>query len=482
VQAACRQRGKLGVWRQRTCLRIPESEPPTRCERNREAGEVLRALGMELVERCLEREPHVQPIESDLESDPWNQHRVTKLPVDSEDTGAHPLHAVVRGEHDTDKPAAEAVAVLEATAELGEPTAVVRAEREQGMKRQLVGLVVLLRKTDAARGDLVRDRGQLRVVAEHCADLGLDVETFGELVGARGGDRATHEESRPEELHMPSSHDFDARDGRRFAGGLTVNRMRGWLVLVMLATGCNRVLGLDETYSIDARPDAVGCSGAVFAGPDPLVEFDDGDVEFDSQLRYDGLELFFSKIANGRNETYVATRTSTVARFGPPMKASFDGPISDYDSALSGDGLRLMFVSDRNSTNEVFEVTRAAIDQPFGAPGAVPVPAINGLIDSIDLSDDGRHLYYANSTGDLWMAKRSELGEPFVDAIQLLENAAVFPTLSPDERELFYAPSIDIATASRLRDNGGDPDMAADGTTMTLSISSGLSVMTRPCM
>ena len=41
---------------------------------------------------------------------------------------------------------------------------------------------------------------------------------------------------------------------------------------------------------------------------------------------------------------------------------------------------------------------------------------------------------------------------------------------------------FELATAAQFRTSGGDPDMAGDGTTLTLALNSGLSVMTRPCM
>lgn len=274
--------------------------------------------------------------------------------------------------------------------------------------------------------------------------------------------------------------------------------MRWWPVVLVLATGCNRIFSLEETYPIDARPDAVGCSGAVFAGPDPLTEFDDSATEFDPQVRVDGLEMWFAKLTNGLNETYVTTRVSSVARFSAPVKAPFDGPVSDYDPALSGDGLRLVFISDRTGDKELFEVTRESLGEAFGPPGAVSVPPTSTELDSVDLTDDGLRVYYANREGDLWTATRRSFGEPFVDAVQIATARATFPSASPDQRELFFSPPgeaqiwrvvradasepFDFNSAVRLRDTGGDADMAADGTTLTISLDNGIAVMTRPCM
>lgn len=272
--------------------------------------------------------------------------------------------------------------------------------------------------------------------------------------------------------------------------------MRPWLVAVILTTGCNRLLSLEETYPVDARPDAIGCSGALFIGPDPLVGFEGGDGEYDSQLRFDGLELWFTIVRGGETDLFVAKRGNPNAAFGAPQVAAFVSTAPDYDPALTGDGLRLMFVTGRNGGREVFETTRAALDQEFGPPSGVTVPSTG--IESIDLSDDGLRLYYTNSAGDLWMVNRPGHDAPFTDAIQLLTAVAVFPTLSPDERELFYLPvartneiwrmvrpsataEFDPATAIKLRD-GTDPDMAGDGTTLTLTVNNGVSVMTRPCM
>jgi hypothetical protein len=123
-------------------------------------------------------------------------------------------------------------------------------------------------------------------------------------------------------------------------------------------------------------------------------------------------------------------------------------------------------------------------------------------IDSIDLSADGLRLYYANRSGDLWVAHRDDRSATaFRDAARVvLDSRAFYVSLSPDELEIFYNNPDDPMSAMKLRrqtrgaadlpfdpgteilhDDGADPDVSHDGTTLFLSIDNGLTMFTRTC-
>jgi Tol biopolymer transport system component len=189
-----------------------------------------------------------------------------------------------------------------------------------------------------------------------------------------------------------------------------------------------------------------------------------------------------------------------VAFTGAPALAAFDslGNKRDADPSLTGDGLRLLFVSERNGTPEIFEVTRDSIDAEFGMPSAIPAPPADNGYAGLDVSDDGMRLYFCNFEGDLWTAVRTSFSEPFTQRQQLATRLAVFPSISPDQRELYFNPpggdktlwrvvrgsadeAFDFSTAVKLRNEGYDPDLSADGTTMIVGVGGGLSIMQRPC-
>ena len=283
--------------------------------------------------------------------------------------------------------------------------------------------------------------------------------------------------------------------------------MRGLLLLLLGTAGCNQVLGLSTTYGIDARPDAVGCSGAQFQGPVELPDLSPGLDQFDPSERADGLELWFT-IQDADIKVYVVTRPSVDVdyREADVAPAPFNAPagVRDNDPSIGADGLRVMFLSTRgNLGSRAWEVVRPSLDAPFSAPSQV-----RGLeataIDGLDLSLDGKTVYFTSEQdgGRLSRAHRNELTEPFV-----IETAdpdgkpfalgIAFPSISPDEKELFFENVASGGIERKTRGditrafsdtsesiNGaraGDPDLTQDGRTLYVALSSTFWKFTRDC-
>jgi len=270
-----------------------------------------------------------------------------------------------------------------------------------------------------------------------------------------------------------------------------MDRMR-CAVLALSVVGCNQIYGLDPTQVRDLEP--TECSTIQFGPPMSLAQFDDNGVkEFDAQLSADGKELWFITIPG---PLYVLHRGVWNDRTG-----EFDvvdvTPIADSgitEPALTADGRRLMFVGDRNGT-VVFEGVRA--DPDAGMFDSVRVVVgLEAGVESLDLSWDGLRIYYTvKGSGELWTAARPARDEPFGTAT-LLFDGAIYPSVSPDELEVFYNhhdtpnPLYRRTRPDRARpfgpealvlDEGEDPDVAPTSDTMIVARNNGLSLMHRVC-
>lgn len=281
-------------------------------------------------------------------------------------------------------------------------------------------------------------------------------------------------------------------------------------MLLVLASGCNRIFGLDKTEPFDApppRPDAVGCAGKAFVGPDVLTEFDavPNRSEFDPTENADGTELWFSsrEAAGNAQDLSWSTKIAATGKWGPSTVAPFNLPgVTDADPALSDDGLRLVFMSDRLGSLRAWEVARTAVGQPFG--GAAILRGIDGIpVDGLDMTLDGLTLYFsAANDGELHVAHRSSVDAPFVaeeegGALRVLANGVAYPSISPDGREVFYGhPGGGSATYRRVRgdtsqpfevteeviyNDADDPEISADGRRLYFARSGALLVARRDC-
>jgi hypothetical protein len=276
--------------------------------------------------------------------------------------------------------------------------------------------------------------------------------------------------------------------------------------VVVAASGCNQIFGLHDTKLLlpDGPPppiDAVGCSGETFHGPVPFPFATSG---YDPAESPNGLELWFDQPdltppppESAHAQIYVAARPTLADAFDAGTKAPFTDPsgtTAAYDPAITGDGLHLLYVTSRAGAS-VWEVERAS---PTDAFPSNPSPRASlGTANAIAISLDGLTAYLSRG-GELFVATRPQLMDDFTTPVDL-GIAGTNPTISPDDRELFYdttgqpgasimrrvrASSADAFGAEELvTANGYEPSITADSRTLLLVVNSTPVVeqMTRSC-
>jgi hypothetical protein len=270
------------------------------------------------------------------------------------------------------------------------------------------------------------------------------------------------------------------------------------IAIVIGVAGCNQVLGIEQTQLPDA-PKPIGCSGELFMNPIAVPGFDGGDSEYDASPRKDGLEIWFVKHVTADSEYRIhrATRSSTLEAFTTIEQNRFAPGIRTSDPALTDDGLRLVYLA--NGNQQAFEVTRPSWGEELGAP--VPLAGLGEIsgIAGLDISFDGLTLYFSTVSGELWAATRPALDRAFDDR-RMLFTGAIYPSISPDELELFYNSPADAPTSSRLLrrvresptapfdpqeqlilDHGVDPEVSPDASTLIYAANGGFMMMQRTC-
>jgi len=266
---------------------------------------------------------------------------------------------------------------------------------------------------------------------------------------------------------------------------------------VVLLAGCNRLLGLDPTLEVAAPlPDAPppGCAGALFGATTNLsVMTSDGVAD---PTLVDPLELWLTwRHPAGTAHVASATRTDTTQPFGTPQVASFAITDFDTDPAFTGNRLHVFFIS---SDAHIYEADRSSLAMPWSA--ARIVPGIDGEDASmgIDVTANGLAIYFSDVNYHLHTASRATLNENFGPVTDLAPTLAItFPSISPDQLELFYNPhnsselhrltrsdpaaDFDPASDITIYMHGDDPDISADATTLIYFNQGNLQTAHRDC-
>jgi hypothetical protein len=204
-------------------------------------------------------------------------------------------------------------------------------------------------------------------------------------------------------------------------------------VVALALVGCNQAYGLEPTR-LDTPP---ACSTVRFAAPRAFPEFAGGLEEHDPQLSRDGLELWFvlQLPATDAFTLHRAVRAAITDPFGPPEPIDL-GLADVRDPSLSADGRHLLVVS----AGQVYEALR-----PDERSTDFLVLVTRGLgtgVDSIDLTWDALRIYYTVD-GTLFTARRTTADAAFADVTMLIAEDVDFPSVSPDELEVFYQPYLD---------------------------------------
>ncbi len=184
-----------------------------------------------------------------------------------------------------------------------------------------------------------------------------------------------------------------------------------------------------------------------------LLEEVDSDLEDGTPfVRVDGLALYlFSSRPGGMGgrDLWLATRAEPAGSFAEPIAMqNVNAAGHESSPATSRDALTLFFTSDRDGgDSDIWVATRDVPTGPFGAPSPLPNIATSSNEEGPALSADALTLYFAtdrsDSGMDIWTASRATAGGTFSGAAPVPEVSSsaedVDPAISGDGSELFFS-------------------------------------------
>ena len=266
-------------------------------------------------------------------------------------------------------------------------------------------------------------------------------------------------------------------------------------LLLLLCAGCNRALGLDPTTELDAYV-APGCAGARFVSTTDLTVTTMGEIHDPTLLDQDELWFTYHE-AGGPYQIASATRADTTQAFDAPVIGSFVRSDNDTDPAITRDGLHILFITD---DARVYQADRPTRTSPWSAAALVPGIDGEGVGVGFDITPDGLVIYMADAAG-IRTARRSYPTGTFGPVTVLAAGLpTAFPTISPDELELFFNPmggdtagelhritrtdrtlDFDLATEQVVYQSAVDADITADAQTLVYKHGGDLQAAHREC-
>jgi hypothetical protein len=233
--------------------------------------------------------------------------------------------------------------------------------------------------------------------------------------------------------------------------------------------------------------DPVRCTGKFSGGGRPLISFD-GDTVFDPSASQNPDELWLT-ITEDDKDIYSFTRVD--GEFDDAVPASFNTSADELDPAITGDGEALLFLRD----GRVHEVTRR--DGAFGQE--VIRTEIEGSISGLDVSIDGLRVYVSSDPG-IHVVERASRTSAFGPAQMLGIETGSFPSISPDELEIYYNVGSVIRRRTRasleepfgpeesvlegpdaVELEGADPEVDATGSQLLYVVADEVFVHERAC-
>jgi hypothetical protein len=223
--------------------------------------------------------------------------------------------------------------------------------------------------------------------------------------------------------------------------------------LLLITAGCGRIWFDPLGQASDGSNGGDGGSGdappacSAF-GPwqtqSLINELDTPIDEDDPAVRFDELEIVFAHemSAGAPNDLFAARRSSTIEPFGPtyPLTA-LNSAGKDDGPAFSSDGLTLYWTSDAGGIR-LWRATRTDTAQEFSNPELVPGGPFNEHA-APSISRDGLELFDSTSSGDLYVATRPTVNDPF--GVPVLMPAPVAsaqwqegPSIAADDRTLYW--------------------------------------------
>ncbi|MDB4962769.1 MAG: hypothetical protein JWP01_2768 [Myxococcales bacterium] len=281
---------------------------------------------------------------------------------------------------------------------------------------------------------------------------------------------------------------------------MTVVRLAS-VAIVGLVAGCFTKpeqfggTGSDAGRDAVVDPDA-GDGGGTPCSFGPFVgQTFNADVTGEPTIRTDGSEFFFAYQLRGNAwEIRSGVRTATTSFTpGPGLPTETDEEI-DQDPSISDDGSVMVYRSLKGGMDPyVAQVKRS------GTNWSDPFPVLTGIpVASVDLSGDGKTLYFTVDGDSLRKATRTNLEGSFTVEGTDLGGPYRLATVSPSGRELFHsgdpsskelwrtsrlAPSGPFGPSDLLADTVFDPDLSGDGLRLIVATpSGGVSIATRTCV
>ncbi|MDQ2640564.1 MAG: hypothetical protein M3Y79_08295 [Pseudomonadota bacterium] len=140
-----------------------------------------------------------------------------------------------------------------------------------------------------------------------------------------------------------------------------------------------------------------------------------------------------------------------------------DDPATDLSPLWSSDGKYILFSSKRTNTIEMYR-------QKIGAPmmAEKEFPAI-GLRHAMDMTRDGRFLFYRMNTPDLWVQDRDTGKE--ISIIPAGASRVQWPQVSPDGRWIAFQSNVSGSTQVHLHGPFAPPSLGT--TSKPLSVNGG---------
>ena len=232
------------------------------------------------------------------------------------------------------------------------------------------------------------------------------------------------------------------------------------------ATGCGRV-GFDASPDGGASPipaDAADVVSPCFAKPfGPAQRLAALDVvgvdDWAGAPTLGGTQFFFHSYrpASHLGSNFFVAQGTPPASYGAAQEVvELSSDLSEFQPTLSEDGLDLIFASDQGDPYllELFEAVRTTPTGTWSAPARIAALGTdtNHQLDPW-LTADGLALYYAVGPNllqaTLWRSTRAARGAPWAAPSRVDVTGtgpfSVSPTLSADEREIFFVTDLDAA-------------------------------------
>jgi len=178
----------------------------------------------------------------------------------------------------------------------------------------------------------------------------------------------------------------------------------------------------------------------------PLDPLNSTSVESSPEISADGMTIFFTSDRNGGNDVFFSFRIGP--SWVPPSPVSqLSSTGDDSNVAISPDGLTAIV----SRSNHMFVATRTSTVGPFDPPVAVPSLDITPNVSAPSLTNGANAVYLqANNPRDLYVARKQGpdfTAVPIPELNTTTRDSA--PFISADERYIVFGHDGDLFESTR---------------------------------